>query len=116
MTGKIGPSSIQTFFESLCLPPGYTFADVQVGDNAQFSQLQPVLWVTFVILALRFVLEGYALPPIGFAMGVTDRKMRAIKPNANLEAAYYRLRHDLAKAAIKGDRGVSARHVYRNFE
>jgi hypothetical protein len=115
MPGKVGPSDHQSFYESLCLPPGYTFDIVQVGDNAQLSQLQPMVWVTFVILALRLFLEGYLFPKIGKAMGVSDRKMRPIKPNASLEAAYKRLRSDLAKAAIKGDRGVGARYSRRNF-
>lgn len=43
-------------------------------------------------------------------MGVQDRKVRKLAPNANLEMAFKKLRKDLGQASVKGERGVGARY------
>lgn len=49
-------------------------------------------------------------------MGVQDRQVRKITPNANLEMAYKRLRKDLAQASVKGERGVGARYEAKKLK
>lgn len=45
------------WFENLSLPEGWTFETVQTPENCTYPKLYPVLWLTVVILLLRWVLE-----------------------------------------------------------
>ena len=94
------------------IPARFKFEDIHVGENASLSQLAPILWLTPAILVLRLLLEGVIFPNIAYAMGVKEKPKHTLTPNPVLEKAYYGLRTDLAKAAIKGERGAKARCVH----